>query len=142
MAPRVAGVLAARGSEHALVVHGADRLDEITTTDVTRVYEVRDGELVGDHELDPTTLGVPRVNREELLGGTPADNVRIMREIFAGEDNGPRSDIVAINAAAGLLVADVVEDFASGLEAARAAIADGRAAAKVDAVVELTQQLA
>lgn len=141
MAPRVAGVLAARGSEHALVVHGADRLDEITTTDVTRIYEVRDGELIGDTELDPTNLGVPRVNREELLGGTPADNVRIMREIFSGEDTGARSDIVALNAAAGLVVADEAPDFETGLEAARAAIADGRAAEKVEAVVFLTQQL-
>jgi anthranilate phosphoribosyltransferase len=142
MAPRVAGVLAARGSEHALVVHGADRLDEITTTDVTRVYEVRDGRLVGDHELDPTTLGVARVNREELLGGSPEENVRIMGEIFSGADTGPRADIVALNAAAGLLVAGVVEDLGSGLEAARAAIADGRAAAKVEAVVRMSGEIA
>lgn len=141
MAPRVAGVLAARGSEHALVVHGADRLDEITTTDVTRVYEVRDGQLVGDHELDPTKLGVRRVNREELLGGGPEDNVRIMNEIFSGADRGPRADIVALNAAAGLLVADMVNDLEQGLEAARAAIANGSAAAKVESVVALSNQL-
>lgn len=142
MAPRVAGVLAARGSEHSLVVHGADRLDEITTTDVTRVYEVRDGALTGNYELDPTTLGLARVNREQLLGGGPEDNARIMGEIFAGEDTGPRADIVALNAAAGLLVADVVADLAEGLEAARAAIADGSAAGMAAAVVALTNELA
>ena len=142
MAPRVAGVLAARGSEHALVVHGADRLDELTTTDTSRIYEVREGRLVGDHELDPRSLGIKRVNREELLGGSPQDNVRIMGEIFAGEDTGARADIVALNAAAGLLVAGLVDNLGAGLEAARAAIADGGAAAKVEAVVALSKQLA
>ena len=141
MAPRVAGVLAARGSEHALVVHGADRLDEITTTDLTRIYEVRDGALVGDDEFDPTTLGIRRVNREELLGGGPAENARIMAEIFSGADTGPRADIVALNAAAGLLVAGVVGDMGEGVDAARSAIADGAAARKVEDVVALTQRL-
>ncbi|HCB34201.1 MAG TPA: anthranilate phosphoribosyltransferase [Acidimicrobiaceae bacterium] len=141
MAPRVAGVLAARGSEHALVVHGADRLDEITTTDVTRVYAVRDGELADEYLLDPTELGVERVNRADLRGGSPDDNARILVEIVDGTDTGARADIVALNAAAGLLVAGVVDDLAAGLEAARAAIADGAAARKLAAVVELTGEL-
>ena len=142
MAPRVAGVLAARGSEHALVVHGGDRLDEITTTDSTRIYEVRDGDVVGETEFAPESVGLRRVNRAEIQGGTPEDNVRIMHELFAGTDTGPRADIIAINAAAGLLVAGIVKDMGAGLEAAKAVMTDGRAAAKVEAVVNLSKEIA
>lgn len=142
MAPRVAGVLAARGSTHALVVHGADRLDEITTTDTTRIYEVRDGELVGDHELDPRDLGLRRVNREELNGGGPQDNARIAVEMFDGDGTGPRADIVALNAGAGLLVAGLVSDLGAGLEAARDAIAKGLAKEKLAQVVVVSRELA
>lgn len=142
MAPRVAGVLAARGSEHALVVHGGDRLDEITTTDLTRIYEVRDGEVVGDTEFDPESIGIPRVNRAEIQGGTAQENAQIMRDLFSATDTGPRADIVAINAAAGLLVAGVVEDLASGVEAAKDAMFSGHAATKLDDVLKLSNEIA
>ena len=142
MAPRVAGVLAARGSEHALVVHGGDRLDEITTTDSTRIYEVRDGEVVGETEFEPESVGIRRVNRAEIQGGSPEDNVRIMHELFAGSDVGPRADIVAINAAAGLVVAGVAESLESGLGKAREVMADGTAAAKLKDVVEFSSEIA
>ncbi len=141
MAPRIAAVLAARGSEYALVVHGVDNLDEITLTDLTRVYEVIDGELVGDYMFDPADVGLKRVNSNDLQGGTPQDNARIFNEIVSGQETGARADIVALNAAAGLLVAGIVSDLAAGLEAAKAAIADGRAASKLSATVELSQLL-
>ena len=142
MAPRVAGVLAARGSEHALVVHGGDRLDEITTTDLTRIYEVRDGEVVGETEFDPESIGIPRVNRSQIQGGTPEDNATIMRNLFEGTDKGPRADIVALNAAAGLLVAGLVEDFASGVEAAKDVMSNGGAAKKLAEVIDMSNELA
>ena len=142
MAPRVAGVLAARGSEHALVVHGGDRLDEITTTDLTRIYEVRDGEVVGETEFDPESIGIPRVTRSQIQGGTPEDNATIMRNLFEGTDKGPRADIVALNAAAGLLVAGLVEDFASGVEAAKDVMSNGGAAKKLAEVIDMSNELA
>ncbi|MCY4516657.1 MAG: anthranilate phosphoribosyltransferase [Acidimicrobiaceae bacterium] len=142
MAPRVAGVLAARGSERALVVHGADRLDEITLTDLTRIYEVRQGEIVDEYQFDPTSIGIERVNRAALWGGGPQQNADILRAIVAGDETGPRADIVALNAGAGLVVAGLAGDFADGFELARAAVADGRAAAKLEAAVSLTNELA
>tara|TARA_B100000579_G_scaffold429701_1_gene441895 strand:- start:1378 stop:1809 length:432 start_codon:yes stop_codon:yes gene_type:complete len=142
MAPRIAGVLAARGSEHALVVHGGDRLDEITITDSTRIYEVRNGEVIGETEFEPESVGIRRVNRSEIQGGSAEDNVRIMHELFAGEEAGPRADIVAINAAAGLVVAGVADSLESGLDKARTAISDGKAAAKLKAVVDLSNEIA
>lgn len=138
MQPRMAGVLAARGSIHALVVRGNDGLDELTTTDVSRVYEVRDGEVIDVFDVDAAELGLRRVHREDLAGGTPEQNAAIIKAIFAGEDTGPRRDIAALNAGAGLYVAGVVDDIPAGLEMAMAAIADGSAAAKLDQVVRLT----
>lgn len=142
MAPRVAGVLAARGSERSLVVHGADRLDEITLTDLTRIYDVREGEIVDEYQFDPASIGLERVNRAALFGGTPQENADILRAILAGSETGPRADIVCLNAGAGLVVAGLAADFAEGLEMARAAVADGSAAAKLEAAVTLTNDLA
>ncbi len=142
MAPRVAGVLAARGSERSLVVHGADRLDEITLTDLTRIYEVRDGEIVNEYQFDPTSIGLERVNRAELWGGSPQRNAEILHAIVSGDETGPRAQIVELNAGAGLVVAGLAEDFADGFEMARDAVADGRAAAKLEAAVKLTNELA
>ena len=142
MAPRVAGVLAQRGSKRSLVVHGGDRLDEITITDSTRIYEVRDGIVIGERDFEPESIGIRRVNRAEIQGGSAQQNVEIMHRIFAGEDEGPRADIVALNAAAGLLVADLVEDLETGVEAARSVMRNGQAAKKVDDVLELSRELA
>ncbi len=142
MAPRVAGVLAARGSERSLVVHGADRLDEITLTDLTRIYEVRDGEIVNEFQFDPTSIGLERVNRAELWGGSPQENAEIFRAIVAGNETGPKAEIVQLNAGAGLVVAGLAADFAEGFEMARDAVTDGRAAAKLEAAVSLTNELA
>ncbi|WP_419841518.1 anthranilate phosphoribosyltransferase [Candidatus Poriferisodalis sp.] len=142
MAPRVAGVLAARGSKRSLVVHGADRLDEITLTDLTRIYEVRDGEIVDEYQFDPASIGVERVNRAELWGGGPQQNAEILRAIVAGEETGAKARIVELNAGAGLVVAGLAENFAEGAELAHAAVADGRAAAKLESAVRLTNELA
>lgn len=141
MAPRVAGVLAARGAEHCYVVHGADRLDEITLTDLTRIYEVREGEISDEFFFDPVSLGLERVHRAALWGGSPQQNADILRAIVAGDETGPRAQIVELNAGAGLVVAGLAGSFAEGFEMARDAVADGRAAAKLEAAVSLTNDL-
>lgn len=142
MAPRVAEVLAARNNEHSLVVHGTDRLDEITTTDTTRIYEVRDGQVTDEYLLDPTELGIDRANRVDLLGGSPEHNAELFEAMVEGDGSGPKADIVVLNAAAGLLVAGVTASWSEGIEAARDALADGAAAAKLSAVVATTRRLA
>ncbi len=131
---RVAGVLAELGAERALVVHGEDGLDEITTTGVTRIGEVRDG-AVRTWSLDPGTLGIARAAPEDLAGGDPEDNARAMERLLAGEP-GPLADVVALNAAAALEVGGIAGDLASGLELARAAIASGAAGRKLEELRE------
>ncbi|MFT7646347.1 MAG: anthranilate phosphoribosyltransferase [Candidatus Poriferisodalaceae bacterium] len=141
MAPRMAGVLAARGSDHALVVHGEDGLDEITTTDLTRIYEVRDGEVASTTMFDPASIGIKLAEASDLHGGTPEENAAIAGLIFSGEERGARRDIVALNAAAGLVVADLAADLGAGFEAAVAAIDSGAAADKLAAIQQLSSAL-
>lgn len=135
LAPTVLGVLRSRGSPRALVVHGHDGMDELTTTGPTTVHELHDGE-VRTFELQPGDVGLPVVDAAQIRGGDPATNAAIARRVFAGEP-GPYRDIVVLNAAAGLWVAGIVDDLAAGVEAAAAAIDGGRAAAALERLVEV-----
>ncbi|MCP3960270.1 MAG: anthranilate phosphoribosyltransferase [bacterium] len=118
------------GCEHALVVHGADGLDEITTTGVTHVAEVRRGEI-SVYDLDPADLGVERARPDDLLGGSPEENAELLRGVFGGAA-GPLADVTAVNAAAALYVGGLAGDLASGVTAARQALASGAAADKLE----------
>lgn len=126
----MAQVLGDLGSDRAMVVHGSDGLDEITTTGVTRVAEVRGGEVVL-YELDPRDLGIERADPAALAGGDPAYNAQLMRRLVEGE-TGPRADIVALNAGAALYVADRAETVADGLAQARRVLASGAVASKLE----------
>lgn len=130
----VAGVLATRGADHALVVHGADQLDELSLCGPTAVREVRDGAVVGTYQVDPTDFGLTVVAEDDMPGGTPEDNAAIARAVFAG-DAGPARDIVTLNAGAGLYVAGVVDSLADGVRVAGEAIDAGRAAATLEHLV-------
>jgi anthranilate phosphoribosyltransferase len=123
-------VLGELGAEHALVVHGADGLDEITTTGSTWLCEVRDGE-VRCFTLEPEQLGVRRATLADLAGGTPEENAAAMRRVFAGEP-GPLSDVTALNAGAALYVGGRAESLVSGVEQAQAILASGAAGRKLD----------
>ena len=122
-------VLRDLGAEHALVVHG-DGLDEITTTGPTLVSEVRDGE-VRTYTLEPERFGLRRVRVEELAGGRPEDNAALMQRVFGGEE-GPLSEVTALNAGAAVYVAGLAPSLEEGVEAARSVLASGAAARKLD----------
>ncbi len=145
MADKMAGVLAANGAVHSLVVYGHDGLDELTTTDRSTLVESRldaGGERhVRTWQLDPRELGLARVVTAELLGSDAATNADFARRVLGGE-KGPRRDIVLLNAAAGLLVAGVAGDLVEGLDIATSALDDGRAAARLERLVEVSQSLA
>ncbi|MDQ1348168.1 MAG: Anthranilate phosphoribosyltransferase [Acidobacteriota bacterium] len=128
----VARVLAALGCEHALVVHGDDGLDEITTTTTTHVAEVRQGE-VETYALAPETAGVRRTAPESLAGGSPGENAERLMSLLAGEP-GALADIVALNAGAALYVGGRAASIAEGVEMARAVLASGAAHAKLQAL--------
>ena len=136
MSERMVGVLAARGSERVMVVHGDDGLDELTVSTTSTVVELRDGE-VREYPVDPKELGIAPAPTEALVGGDPATNAELARRVLAG-DAGPHRDVVCLNAAAGLLVAGMVDDLADGLQAARAAIDGGGAADALDRLVAVS----
>ena len=122
-------VLCELGAVHALVVHGADGLDEITTTGATHVSEVRDG-AVRTYRIEPAELGLPRARLEDLLGGTPEDNARLMHRVFGGEA-GPLADVTAANAGAAVYVAGLAPTLREGVQVAQGVLAAGAAARKL-----------
>ena len=122
----VARSLALLGSERAWVVHGADGLDEISTTGYTKVSECRGG-AVNTFYVHPADFGLPKAHPTQLAGGDAAANAVIARRILAGEHGAPR-DIVLLNTAASLLIAERVGSLQEGIEQAARAIDDGRAA--------------
>ncbi len=131
----LAEVLRALGSRAAYVVHGADGLDELSTTGVNRVSALRDG-AVTTFDFDPATIGLPRARLDDLLGGTPEENAAISRAILSGDDRGPRRDVVLLNAAAALSLE--TGDWAGGLAAAAAAIDGGAALATLENWIAMT----
>lgn len=132
----VAGVLRELGAEHALVVHSADGLDEISVSDATDVTEVRDGEL-RSYRIAPEEIGVGRHPLESVLGGDPEENASIALRILDGEKGAPR-DIVVVNAGAALYVAGVASSIPEGVVLASEAIDSGAARAKLDELVEVS----
>jgi anthranilate phosphoribosyltransferase len=141
MAPVVAAVLAARGNR-ALVFRGDDGLDELTTATTSSVWLVRDGEVEAER-LDPTVLGIPVSAPGALRGGGPEVNAEVVRRLVAGEP-GPVRDAVLLNAAAALAAYDkrgarLHDALGAALPRAAAAIDDGRAAAKLEEWVRVSQ---
>lgn len=140
LAEVMAGALHRLGRTHALVFHGHDGLDELTTGGPSRVWEVTtDG--VRTWELDPTTYGFQPAPVSQLVGGDPATNAAIADAVLEGE-SGPRSDVIALNAGAALWTAGVAGDLPAGIEVARAVLADGSAAELRDRWVARSQELA
>ncbi len=134
----VARSLAQLGSERAWVVHGADGLDEISTTGYTKVSECRDGR-VNTFYLHPADVGLAKSAPEALQGGEPADNVAIARRVLAGAAGGPR-DVVLLNAGASLLISGHASTVRQGIAVAAEAIDSGRAAAVLENLVACSRQ--
>jgi anthranilate phosphoribosyltransferase len=122
----VARSLALLGSERAWVVHGADGLDEISTTGNTKVSQCRGG-AVNTFYVHPADFGLPKASPAQLRGGDAAANAEIARAILAGQPGAPR-DIVLLNAAASLLIAGRVASIAEGVRAAADGLDSGAAA--------------
>jgi anthranilate phosphoribosyltransferase len=133
----LANVLLALGTEHAFVVHGANGLDELSTTGANRVSRVHEGR-VDTYQVDPRALGLPPAKLSDLAGGDARENAAMTRAVLDGE-HGPRRDIVLLNAAAVLVAGDKAQSLEDGLALAAKAIDSGEARRKLDQLVELTQ---
>jgi anthranilate phosphoribosyltransferase len=132
----VARSLALLGSERAWVVHGADGLDEISTTGYTKVSECRGG-AVNTFYVHPADFGMPKATPSELRGGDATANADIARSVLAGDTGAPRN-IVLLNAAASLLIAERALTIAEGVRQAAAALDGGDAARVLDRLVRVS----
>ena len=121
------------GSERAWVVHGADGIDEMSTTGHTKVSECRNG-AVSTFYVHPSDFGLPKAVRRDLQGGDAAANATILRAVIGGE-KGPRRDVVLLNAGASLFVGGKAASVREGIERAGQAVDSGAARTKLDAMI-------
>ena len=133
----LAGALGDLGARRALVVHGDDGLDELTTTGSSLMAVVEDG-VVKTSVVDPEALGLRRVTPDQLAGGSPEVNAEILRSVLSGE-KGAQRDIVCLNAAGALYAACATESLEQGLVRAEESLDSGEAARKLSELIERTQ---
>jgi anthranilate phosphoribosyltransferase len=134
----IARVLRDLGAEHAIVVHGCDGLDELTTTGGTHVAEVENGEIE-IHDVRPPDFGLEAVAPEALRGGEPEENARILEAILGGEP-GPLADVTALNAGAAIYVGGRAESLREGVKLALEVLASGAAVRTLDGLRNVSRQ--
>jgi anthranilate phosphoribosyltransferase len=129
----LAHVLKNLGSKHVIIVHGSDGLDEITVCGPTTVAELKDGN-VRAFEISPEQFGIERAAAGALKGADAEANAKALRNVLLGE-RGPYRDVVLLNAAATLLVADRARDWKEGLDLARTSIDSKEALRRLERLV-------
>ena len=135
----MAEVLLALGAEHAFVVHGADGLDELSVTGLNKISRLHNGHIE-TYYLDPQDLGLPRAKLSDLAGGSVEDNAAITKALLAGKD-GPKRDVILLNAAAVLIAGGKASSFSDGMKLAAEAIDNGSAQRKLHQLVEFSQSV-
>jgi anthranilate phosphoribosyltransferase len=136
---KMAEVLKRLGCLHALIVHGNDGLDEISISSPSQIWELKSGEIY-EYTIAPEDFGMQQASSDEIRGGTAEENVEVMHKVLSGE-HGPKRDIVLLNAAAALAAGNQADSLAEGLVIARESIDSGRASNKLQALIDLSQQL-
>ncbi len=136
----IAGALAELGTEHSMVVHGMDRLDELSATQTTRVTEIR-GDQIDVHEVTPEDLGLESVEPGRFSAGTPEENAATTRAVLDGAA-GPDRTLTIINAAAAIYVGEKAGSLAEGVQLAQQSLDSGAARDKLDGFVKRSNELA
>jgi anthranilate phosphoribosyltransferase len=127
------------GVDRAMVVHGMDGMDELTTTSPTMVCELRDGRL-NSYEIHPETFGLPLRSSTELMGGDADENAQILKDIFSGQ-KGAKREILLLNSGASLYVAGKTKTIHEGIDMAAALIDSGAVLKKLEDFVAITRRL-
>lgn len=135
----LAHVLGELGTQGAFVVHGADGMDELSTTGPNHVAQLNG--KVHNYTFDPLDLGLPRAKLADLTGGDAQENAAITREILRGQ-NGPKRDIVLLNAAASFVAAGAAKDLAAGIALAANSIDSGKAREKLEQLITFSNSFA
>ncbi|MCI0454360.1 MAG: anthranilate phosphoribosyltransferase [Candidatus Dadabacteria bacterium] len=134
----MAKVLRNLGYLRAMVVHGADMLDEITVTGKTQIAELKDG-MIKMYQFDPLELGFKRRKLEELKGGNAGENAKIFLSILRGEEREAKREIAVLNAAAGILVSGVAGDMKEAIAMAEDSIDGSKALNKLNELIRFTR---
>jgi anthranilate phosphoribosyltransferase len=136
---RIAETLKRLGARRAMVVHGQG-MDEISLLGKTRIVELRDGNITS-LELDPAQYGIANASIDALGSGDAIANAAAIRDILAGKDRGPRRDIVLLNAAAAIVVAELADSFEQALPLAEASIDEGKGLHCLERLVEISNDV-
>lgn len=131
----LARVLTSLGVKSGMVVYGTDKLDEISASAPTLVCEFRDGNYK-TYTITPEQFGFTSCKKEDLVGGTPAENAAITLGILKGEDKGPKRNAVLLNAGAALYIAGKADSFENGIKLAGELIDNGAALAKLEEFIK------
>jgi anthranilate phosphoribosyltransferase len=131
-----AGVLKNLGARRAFVVHGSDGLDEATVTGPTRVSQLKDG-LISTYNIDPMDFFGRTFSLEDIAGGDASANARITRDVLTGKEGACRS-IVLLNAALAIMAGEKAGTIPEGLAVAADCIDSGKAAKKLQELIELS----
>jgi anthranilate phosphoribosyltransferase len=134
----LAQVLVNLGVKRGMVVYGQDKLDEISMSAPTKICEIRDG-WFRSTVVKPEDFGFERCTKEDLKGGTPAENAQITRDILAGQ-KGHKRNAVLMNAGAALYIAGKAETFVDGVKLAAEIIDSGKAAATLEKIIEVSNR--
>ena len=135
----LAQVMANLGVNRGMVVYGQDSLDEISMCAPTSVCEIRDGKFTS-YEITPEQFGYTRCSKEDLVGGTPAENAEITRAILKGEERGPKRQAVCLNAGAALYIAGKAESMETGVRMAEELIDSGAALKKLEEFIQASNE--
>ena len=127
----LAQVMAKLGVTKGMVVFGQDKLDEISMSAPTSVCEIKDG-WFQSYEITPEQFGYERCSKDDLVGGTPAENAEITKKILKGEERGPKRQAVCLNAGAALYIAGKAESIEKGVRMAEELIDSGAALRKLE----------
>lgn len=135
----LASVLEMLGSAHALVVHGGDGLDEISLSEATAVWELKDGTITS-YSVTPEELGFERALRSDLKISSPQEGAEMVRDVLLGAA-GPTRNVVLVNAAGALVAADRAKSIKDGVAIAADSIDSDAAIGKLEALIDLSQRL-
>lgn len=135
----IAEVLKDLGSEHILVVHSADGLDEISIADKTFVAELKDGEIT-EYTISPEQFGMQRSSLTDLKVADAAESLSVIQSLLSGTDGGA-SDIVALNAGAAIYAANIASSLEEGVKIAQDVLASGTAGEKLKELAQVTQMM-
>lgn len=135
----MAQVLHKLGVERAMVVFGKDGLDEISLSSDTICVELKHGEF-RRYEITPEQFGFKRCKKEELVGGNPTVNAEIAKKILKGEETGAKADAVLLNAGVGIYLMQEGITIADGIQIAKNTIESGKAYAKLEEFIALTNE--